>query len=235
MKRLARKVGPGLVNRSRHLGENDPSPRKNQRAPASEPVRPTLHVSLELSRMRNLWLAVVMSLASFACTKSATNKDVPAEEPSAPSRAPTPPPPTLPAVEPAHAGSGSAANIDRRNDPAFALKEVNGKYIGRVADQCPWGNHPRTPQQVVPTIKDTDYKLVGDKLEIRLPYGGCPQWAGYTVVTGHGSPLPFYVCHEIQHDTCEMAGVKTWVFDISSQLEASKATAVEFAIPTGVF
>jgi hypothetical protein len=185
--------------------------------------------------MCNLSLAVVLSLASFACSKGATNKDVPVDEPSAPSHASAPSPPTLPAAPLAQAGSGSAANIDRKNDPAFALKEVGGKYIGRVADQCPWGHGPRTPQQVVPTIKDTDYKLVGDKLEIRLPYGGCPQWAGYTVVTGRGSPLPFYVCHEIQHDTCEMDGVKAWVFDLSSQLEANKATAVEFAIPTGVF
>ncbi len=191
--------------------------------------------------MRNPWLAVVVSVASFACTKGPANKDVPGKEPSAqsPSHAPpSPPAPSLPGVAPAphaHAGSGSATNVDRRNDPAFALKEVNGKYIGRVADQCPWVNTPRTPQQVVPPIKNTDYKLVGDKLEIRLPYGGCPLWTGYTVVTGTGSPLPFYVCHEIQHDTCEMAGFKTWVFDISSRLEANKATAVEFGIPTGVF
>lgn len=107
-------------------------------------------------------------------------------------------------------------------------------YIGPVADACPWAGSTQTPQQRVPTLQSTDYKLVGDKLEIRLPYGGCPTWAGYTVVTGPGSPLPFYVCHEIEHDTCEMDGTKTWVFDISSQLRANHATAVEFAVPSGV-
>jgi hypothetical protein len=188
-------------------------------------------------RLRSPWLAVVVALASFACSNGVSNKDVPANEPAAPSPARAPsasPPPALPAVA-SQDGAGSAANVDRRNDPAFALEEVNGTYIGRVADRCPWGKGPRTPQQVVPTIKDTDYKLVGDKLEIRLPYGGCPLWAGYTVVTGPGSPLPFYVCDEIQHDTCEMDGEKTWVFDIASQLAANKATAVEFSVPTGVF
>jgi len=164
--------------------------------------------------MSSPWFAVI--LAFFACNTH-SNKEPP-QQPAKRSSVTTTPPPAA----------------DRRHDPAFALKAINGKYIGRVAEMCPWGPVTQDSTQVLPPIKSSDYKLVGDKLEIKLPYGGCPLWTGYTVVTGSGSPLPFYVCHEIQHDTCEMAGDKTWVFDVSKQLKANHATAMAFGVPAGV-
>ena len=187
------------------------------------------------------WFALTLSLFSFfACDRPAATKPPAATEPAsapaptvAPGSAAEPASAPAPTVAPGSA-AGSNVSADRSKDPAFALKEVNGKYIGHVADQCPWGPTTQNSTQVLPPIDSKDYKLVGDKLEIQLPYGGCPQWTGYTVVTGNSSPLPFYVCHEIQHDTCEMAGFKTWVFDISKQLKANKATAVAFGVPTGV-
>ena len=118
--------------------------------------------------------------------------------------------------------------IDRSKDPAFAIHKLGPQlYQGRVAAECPAGAR-------VPKIDPSDWKLENDKLVMDLDAGGCPRWTGYTVVTGHGSPLPFYVCFEPKHDTCEMLGKFTWVFDISSALAANHATSAEFVIPTGV-
>lgn len=186
--------------------------------------------------MRRSSIALIVNLvAVVACTaKGSKNEPAPQGSSAAASgaaAAPAPGPATAPG--PGSAAPGASTSHDRTADPAFALKEENGKYIGRVADKCPWEGEA-DPRKAIPRLADSDYKLVDSRLEIELPYGGCPQWTGYTVVTGSGSPLPFYVCHELQHDTCEMAGRKTWVFDVSAQLKANNATAVQFVVPAGV-
>lgn len=127
---------------------------------------------------------------------------------------------------PAPAPTPAPAPVDRRNDPAFALtQDAAGRYVGTVRDAC------------LPTAHLADvfgYKLDGTKLDVTLFDGGCPTWAGYSVVTGTGSPLPFYVCVEPEHDKCEAAGRAQWVFDISTQLAKNGATAVTHAVPAGV-
>ena len=101
-----------------------------------------------------------------------------------------------------------APPTDRATNPAFALREQGGMYVGRVDVQCPAGAlaWPRSSLR-------KGFRLVDQRLEIELPHGGCPTWAGYTVVHGAGSPLPFHVCIELAHDRCELASNKTWVFE----------------------
>src|ERR1051325_3643067 len=38
-------------------------------------------------------------------------------------------------------GAAPAAALDRRHDPAFALKKDGSKFVGRVANERPWDGH----------------------------------------------------------------------------------------------
>ncbi len=112
----------------------------------------------------------------------------------------------------------------RATDPAFALTEQGGKFVGRVDLACPAGAVGLDRADL-----RKGFRLAGGQLEVELPYGGCPTWAGYTVVHGTGAPLPFQVCYERAHDMCEVAGNRTWVFDVSAPLAASRAADVVYA------
>lgn len=133
------------------------------------------------------------------------------------------PDPAATASAPTTPAPATAPPIDRATDPAFALREQNGMYVGRVDVQCPAGAvaWPRSALR-------KGFRLVGQRLEIALPHGGCPTWAGYTVAHGTGSPLPFHVCIELAHDKCELASDKTWVFDLRAPLAANAATEVVY-------
>ncbi|SFF44911.1 hypothetical protein SAMN02745121_08927, partial [Nannocystis exedens] len=58
-----------------------------------------------------------------------------------------------------------------------------------------------------------------------------PRWAGFAVVPGQGSPLPFHLCEDVTHDPCELYGHKTWVFAIGEALKKNGATAVKYEVP----
>jgi hypothetical protein len=150
-------------------------------------------------------------LLSLLLAANCTNATEPAATPAvAPPRV-APPAPSKPG--------------DRSTDPAFVLREVGGRYVGRVADRCPDGTREHKPKA---------WTLADGTLSIELFFGGCPRWNPYTVVTGPGSPLAFHLCEDIAADRCEMDGRKTWTFDISAALAANHATAVEYAVPAGV-
>lgn len=167
----------------------------------------------------SLTVALAFPLLVAACTPEA-----PAPTPG-PSAAPASTA-TAKATATAARSAAPSARVDRSGDPKFALKEEGGNYVGLVGNECPPGAvvRPATDKQSV----------AGGKLLIELPHGGCPKWAGYTVVVGKGSPLPYYVCDDVTHDTCEAAGTKTWAFDISEPLKSNNATAVTYSVPTGV-
>jgi hypothetical protein len=165
-------------------------------------------------------VAAAFPLALAACTPDA------AGPPPGPSAAPAATATVTAKATASAASSAPATRPDRSGDPKFALKEEAGNYVGLVGNECPAGavSRPSTDKQT----------LVGGKLIVELPHGGCPKWAGYTVVTGKGSPLPYYVCDDAAHDTCEAAGTRKWAFDISEALKANTATAVTYSVPTGV-
>ncbi len=165
-------------------------------------------------------VALAFPLAVAACTP-----DAPAPAPG-PSAAPASTATAKATATATAARPASSAKVDRSGDPKFALKEEGGNYVGLVGSECPTGAVVRPA-----TDKAT---VAGGKLLVELPHGGCPKWAGYTVVVGKGSPLPYYVCDDVTHDTCEAAGVRTWAFDISEPLKSNNATAVTYSVPTGV-
>ncbi|MFY0542090.1 hypothetical protein [Nannocystis pusilla] len=94
-----------------------------------------------------------------------------------------------------------------------------------MVDRCPEGF------RIASSLHEAEPKIEGDKLLLKLHYGGCPLWTGFAVVPGQGSPLPFYLCEDIEHDRCELAGHKTWEFAIGEALKKSGATAVTYATP----
>ena len=148
------------------------------------------------------------------------------ETPTAPVRQPDPTPLAAPRAAPTAPPQARATPIDRSKDPKFALKTDGNAYVGLVLDSCPAGAVAFKPEQ--------GYKLVGSRREMQLPGGGCPTWAGYSVVLGPGAPIPFYVCFEPRHDMCDMFGSNLWVFELGAALNANHATAVEYQVPTGV-
>jgi hypothetical protein len=128
---------------------------------------------------------------------------------------------------------------DRAGDPSFALvKLAESTFRGRRSDSCPTGTT---------VVKAEGWTLEKGVMSIRLPGGGCPTWAGYTLVAkkledlSYGSrerlpanTLPFYLCADRWHDVCESMREYTWVFDLSDTMEASKATSIVFAPPTPI-
>lgn len=172
---------------------------------------------------RSLVLLTLLSLA--ACDG---DKPAPAATPAAPAKAaepakpvaePAKPEPAKPAPEPA------ASKNDRSQDPAFALKKDGDHYVGLVLDRCPDGT------RIADTLREGEPKLEGSKMLLKLQYGGCPKWTGFAVVPGQGSPLPFHLCEDIDHDPCELYGHKTWVFDLGDALKKNNATAVTYVVP----
>jgi hypothetical protein len=129
---------------------------------------------------------------------------------------------------------------ERTADPAFALEMLGPhRYRGRIADECPVGTTVVKPEK--------GWKLDNGSLEMKMPAGGCPTWIGYTVVAVDRealsepardrlppTALPFYVCEDRWHDTCESLGENTWVFELSTRMTKSKAREVVFASPTPV-
>jgi hypothetical protein len=149
-------------------------------------------------------------------------------------------PPTRQAAIPSPRSATTAAPLKRSDDPSFRLTEKNNRYVGRVATSCPWlgataaGSMGAESLNSVPTLDPSSYKLISGVLEVTLPFGGCPTWAGYTIVTSPDSPLNFYICSEGASDKCEMRGKRVWSFDIEAELRASRATTVVFSVPDGV-
>jgi hypothetical protein len=180
---------------------------------------------------RSLVLLTLLALVACGADKpaSATKAATPAPAAATPATkaaepatlAPAPAEPAKPAVDPA-----AVSKNDRSKDPAFALKKDGTRYVGLVLDRCPDGT------RVADRLRDGEPKLEGNKMLLSLWHGGCPMWTGFTVVPGQGSPLPFHLCEDIAHDTCEMHGKSTWVFDIGDALKKNGATAVTYAVPT---
>jgi hypothetical protein len=170
---------------------------------------------------RSLVATILLSLA--ACTAPNGKSAEPAKpaEPAEPAAEPA-----KPDAEPAKPGeNGRLSRDDRAADPAFALKKDGDNYVGLVLDRCPEGF------RIADKLRDGEPKLVGDKLHLTLFFGGCPHYTGFAVVPGSGSPLPFYLCEDSQHDPCEMLGRATWVFDIGEALKQNNATAVTYEVP----
>jgi hypothetical protein len=165
--------------------------------------------------------STILSLAACGAEppKPAPVPAAPAAKPEPAKSAPAEPAKSAPA-EPA------ASKNDRKSDPAFALKKDGDYYVGLVVDRCPDGF------RIADRLPDGEPKLAGDKLLLSLSYGGCPQWTGYAVVPGEGSPLPFHLCEDIAHDPCELYGHKTWSFAVGDALKKHDATAVAFTVPS---
>ncbi|MDC0669490.1 hypothetical protein [Nannocystis radixulma] len=167
---------------------------------------------------RSLVLLTLLSLAACDGDKPAA-----APAPAAPATKtaePVKPEPAKPATDPA-----AVSTNDRSKDPAFALKKDGNNYVGLVLDRCPDGT------RIADSLRDGEPQLADGKMTLKLTYGGCPRWTGFAVVPGEGSPLPFHLCEDIAHDTCEMAGHATWVFDIGDALKKNNATAVTYVVP----
>jgi hypothetical protein len=161
-------------------------------------------------------LLLLSLLALAACVDkpaAAPSRPDPAAEPAAPSQ-PDPAPEPTPPPEP--------GPVDRREDPAFALKTDGDHYVGLVVDRCPEGF------ELVQTQRDLEPKLAGDELILRLWDGGCPQWAGFAVIPGEGSPLPFKLCEDREHNPCKALGSATWSFAVGDALKRSGAAAVVY-------
>ena len=166
---------------------------------------------------RSLVLLTLLSLA--ACDG---DKPAPAATPAA--TATKAAEPAKPVAEPAKPEPAVSKN-DRSQDPAFALKKDGDHYVGLVLDRCPDG------ARIALSPRESEPKLEGNKVLLELPYGGCPRWTGYAVVPGEGSPLQFFLCEDIAHDTCEMDGHATWSFDLGDALKKNNATAVTYVVP----
>ena len=189
-------------------------------------------------------ILAVSLVAVVACRSDGREPTSPAPSPTPTASAPPKAPdigamPMRPITNPAPTDLDKYKR-ERSADPAFRLVELGtSKYRGRVSDTCPAGSSVMRPEE--------GWTLSGGALEIRLPGGGCPTWAGYTVVAKNpadlseparerlpAQTLPFYVCADRWHDLCEAHLENTWVFDLAPLVEASKATAAIFAPPTPV-
>ncbi|MBZ5710269.1 hypothetical protein [Nannocystis pusilla] len=169
---------------------------------------------------RSLVLLTLLSLAACDSGK-------PAAAPAPATPATKAAEPDKPKPEPAHSSSdpGAVSTNDRSKDPAFALKKDGNNYVGLVLDRCPDGT------RIADRLREGEPQLADCKMTLNLWYGGCPRWTGFAVVPGQGSPLPFHLCEDIAHDTCEMDGHATWVFDLGDALKQNSATAVTYVVP----
>lgn len=155
---------------------------------------------------------LLLALLPLACAGDKPAAKAVEAEKTAPARAePEPPRPEKPVSE-----------YERSKDPAFALKKDGDHYVGLVVDRCPEGF------EIVRTNRYLEPKIEGDRLILRMWHGGCPRWAGFAVIPGEGSPLPFVVCEDRAHDPCKALGSATWSFAIGDALRKSGATKVEY-------